>query len=869
MPVPTTNPELFELIAKSGVLDDARLKAYLDGLSVPVPADPIVMGEWLVRDGLLTHFQAEQLLQGRWKRFSIGKYKVLERLGVGGMGQVFLCEHKLMKRRVAVKVLPVAKAKDEAALQRFYREARAVAAVDHPNIARAYDIDEDGDLHFLVMEYVDGINLYDLTKLIGPLPWLRAAHYVYGAAVGLQHAHEMGLVHRDVKPANILVDRGGVVKLLDMGLARFFDAKEDDHLTKKYDENVLGTADYLAPEQALDSSSVDIRADLYALGGTFYFMLTGQPLFPDGSVAQKLLWHQSRVPQAIPTFRSDVPPPVVAMIEKLLMKIPQDRYQTPSELMAALGPWIQTPIPPPADDELPKLSIAASGRSAGSGASLQVSASNHGTIPVAAVPPSQSQPANKVAAKPKPAPSVIAGLPTLPTTRSHGFAPAAVPAAPVETGGGLWESITGGPPPGPVKGSKARVPSPLPAVEEAKRDEDEDSPRSRRKPPKKKSNLGLILGLIAGGLLILGAAVTVLVLMLNAGKPTSSEPDPTKPVAEDRRTIAISSSGQGAPADATLTLTSLGELAKHGGIKAGDTILIVDEAIEFGPILLIGKAENVRIEAANPAKNVAWKFNPKAKSGATIPPAISINGCRDVTIKGFTIDLDGQPDSAIVATGDCSGLTLANITLLNAASTGIRLGNAKGTAEKPLTIEMCRVAGSTKLEQALHLFNAEHVRVLDSRWEGNGTGTALLIEGVQHDVAIRQNRLFKFESGARFAKIDEKKPGTIAFEQNTVHAMAKAGLLADATLTAPAKVTLSKNYFSACTEAGQFQNDKGAVRAANNGRDSATKPGTFPNPPVEIKAPVVLNTDPNASDAEFLRSPAKPQIGNLNIGSGS
>ena len=137
-------------------------------------------------------------------------------------------------------------------LERFYREARAVAALDHPNIVRAYDIDQDDNLHFLVMEYVDGSNLQDLVKKVGPLDPIRACHYIYGAAVGLQHAHEIGLVHRDIKPGNILVDRTGVVKILDMGLARFFH-DEDDILTKKYDENVLGTADYLAPEQALDS----------------------------------------------------------------------------------------------------------------------------------------------------------------------------------------------------------------------------------------------------------------------------------------------------------------------------------------------------------------------------------------------------------------------------------------------------------------------------------------------------------------------------------------------------------------------------------------------------------------------------------------
>src|SRR5262245_12692161 len=264
MPAPTSVDEFVELIRKSSVLDEPRLSAYVQKLKADpnAPKDISGIAGLFVRDGLLTYFQAEQFLQGKWKRFTIGKYKVLERLGSGGMGQVFLCEHKLMRRRVAVKVLPTAKAEDPSSLERFYREARAVAALDHPNLVRAYDIDRDDNLHFLVIEYVDGANLQEIVKKTGPMDVLRACHYVSQSAVGLQHACDQGLVHRDIKPGNILVDRGGAVKILDMGLARFFH-DEEDLLTKKYDESVLGTADYLAPEQAVDSHSVDIRADIY------------------------------------------------------------------------------------------------------------------------------------------------------------------------------------------------------------------------------------------------------------------------------------------------------------------------------------------------------------------------------------------------------------------------------------------------------------------------------------------------------------------------------------------------------------------------------------------------------------------------------
>src|SRR6516225_7657497 len=201
MPAPSTTEEFLDLVRKSGVVEDKRLDGQLQKVQAggPLPSDPRQLAGILVRDGVLTQFQAEQFLQGKWRRFTIGKYKVLERLGQGGMGSVYLCEHKFMRRRAAVKVLPAAKAEDPSSLERFYREARAVAALDHPNIVRAYDIDQDDKLHFLVMEYVDGSSLQEMVKRGGPMDPIRAAHYIRQAAHGLQHAHETaGLVHRDI-----------------------------------------------------------------------------------------------------------------------------------------------------------------------------------------------------------------------------------------------------------------------------------------------------------------------------------------------------------------------------------------------------------------------------------------------------------------------------------------------------------------------------------------------------------------------------------------------------------------------------------------------------------------------------------------------
>src|SRR5829696_8106260 len=184
MSVPSSVEELLQLIRKSGMIDEHKLEGYLQRREAGrgLPASAPEAAEALVRAGLLTNFQAEQFLLGKWRGFTIGKYKLLERVGVGGMGQVFLCEHMFMKKRVAVKVLPPAKAEQPAALGRFYREARAAGSLQHPNIVRTHDIDQDGNLHFLVMEFVDGSSMLEIIKKKGPMAIERAAHYVWQSA---------------------------------------------------------------------------------------------------------------------------------------------------------------------------------------------------------------------------------------------------------------------------------------------------------------------------------------------------------------------------------------------------------------------------------------------------------------------------------------------------------------------------------------------------------------------------------------------------------------------------------------------------------------------------------------------------------------
>ena len=359
MPAPANTTDFLEMVRKSGLVPEERLSSTLQRMRSP-QAGIDQLANALVQAGLLTRFQVKQVKQGRYKRFTLAdKYRLLELLGVGGMGAVYLCEHAFMHRLVAVKVLPVDKiASDPTALQRFYREARAVAALDHPNIVRAYDIDKYEGLHFFVMEYVDGTSLQEIVaryavqnQFFDPV---RAAHCIAQAASGLQHAADLGLIHRDIKPGNLLLDRNGTVKVLDMGLARFFDHRHDG-LTQKFDDNtILGTADYLSPEQAVNDV-VDIRADIYGLGGTLYFLLTGASPFPDGSIAQKLLAHQTIEPKSVREFRRDVPPELRAVLHKMMRKNPGARYQTPNEVVEALVPWTSQPVGPPPEREMPDL----------------------------------------------------------------------------------------------------------------------------------------------------------------------------------------------------------------------------------------------------------------------------------------------------------------------------------------------------------------------------------------------------------------------------------------------------------------------------------------------------------------------------------
>ena len=336
---PLTSERLVRLIAKSKLVAEAKaerlVKKIREKHGGDLPEEPKRVARYFEKQGLITSWHSDKLLNGKYKGFFLGKYKLLGHIGTGGMSSVYLAEHVGLQDRRAIKVLPKARVKDASYLARFQLEAKAIASLNHPNIVTAYDIDNDGDVHYIVMEYVDGLDLQMLVKRDGAVDPSTAADLIAQGARGLAHAHKRGVIHRDVKPANLLIDQDGVVRLLDMGLA-LVSGDDNESLTVANNENVLGTADYLAPEQALNSHTVDHRADIYGLGCTLYFLLTGRPPFNDGTLAQRIAKHQSEMPQPIRQLRPEVPGELEGICVKMIQKDAAYRYQTASDVAEVL-----------------------------------------------------------------------------------------------------------------------------------------------------------------------------------------------------------------------------------------------------------------------------------------------------------------------------------------------------------------------------------------------------------------------------------------------------------------------------------------------------------------------------------------------------
>lgn len=319
---PRTAREFLDVLARSGLVTPLELQALL---MEPLPDSAESLSQLLCGRELLTPFQASQLLKGKWRNFILGHYKVLRPIASGGMGKVLLARHTAMGRLVALKILAPAQQPDASAIRRFFREGRALAALDHPNIVRAYDMGQHESLFYLALEYVEGESLGQVVRRRGALPVAEAADYVRQAALGLAHAHEAGWVHRDVKPDNLLLNPAGTVKLLDLGLARSLLDPGDDLIQAQQGGEIVGTLDFLSPEQIQPGGEVDARSDTYSLGATLYVLLTGGPPFGVGVVAQKLLWHLVADVRPVQASREDVPEEMSGLLHRMLAKDPRER----------------------------------------------------------------------------------------------------------------------------------------------------------------------------------------------------------------------------------------------------------------------------------------------------------------------------------------------------------------------------------------------------------------------------------------------------------------------------------------------------------------------------------------------------------------
>lgn len=330
--------DLIETLTSAGIVEEATLNTYKNDPAAPVTTAAEMLAR-LREANAITKFQAKAIEQGKTDGLLFGQYVVIERLGKGGMGAVFTARHRTMERMVALKVMAPDVMSNEKHVRRFQQEVRLAARLSHPNIVAAYDAGMANNLHYLVMEYVEGVDCSQLVKKLGPVKVKTAVSITRQAARGLFHAHRQQIVHRDIKPSNILVDLQGNAKILDMGIAGFLselrESEDEDDLTKT--GIIMGTVDYMSPEQAISSKQADERSDIYSLGATMFFLLTGERPFSGETPVQIILAHREGDLPPMSKFRDDVPRRVEAILRKMMARSPEDRFQTMQDVAKALG----------------------------------------------------------------------------------------------------------------------------------------------------------------------------------------------------------------------------------------------------------------------------------------------------------------------------------------------------------------------------------------------------------------------------------------------------------------------------------------------------------------------------------------------------
>jgi serine/threonine-protein kinase len=340
----STIKDFVDLLRKSGLAEKKAIDNVVASLGTLDAALTNDVTAAFIDAKLITTWHLKQLLKGKHKGFFLERYKLLNELGKGGMSSVYLAEHTGMHLPVAIKVLPVKRVDEKSYLDRFKREAKASFKLRHSHIAGATAFEHTGDLWYIVLDYIEGEDLHQKVKKSGPLPVRDAVEYIRQAACGLQYAHEEGFVHRDIKPANLMLDKKGTVKILDLGLALGADDDKEGGLTQQHGEKVLGTADYLAPEQSKNSQSADPRSDIYALGCTLYYLIVGRAPFAKGSVIERIKAHWNE-PAPNPLDELEQPPAdldsaLIDLYFRMMEKHPDARPQTAGEVAGQLDAWL-------------------------------------------------------------------------------------------------------------------------------------------------------------------------------------------------------------------------------------------------------------------------------------------------------------------------------------------------------------------------------------------------------------------------------------------------------------------------------------------------------------------------------------------------
>ncbi len=329
-----------QVVVRSGLLDSEQLEEAVRAVPPVYRDNPEAMAEHLIKVGKLSRFQASKLLKGAFVGLVLGPYQVLSPLGRGGMGTVYLARDSRTRKLVALKALSPKKAREEdRLLARFRREMILSRQVSHPNLAQTYEAGVSHEVYYIAMEYIPGRNLYRLVTQDGPLAVPRAARLFAEIAHGLDHAHLRGLIHRDLKPSNIIITPNDHAKVLDLGLALIQGELITDKTVVGGQGYVVGSFDYIAPEQAEDATKVDSRADIYSLGCTLYYALTGRPPFPGGSAQEKVNRHRGEEPPPIEQLNPHVPLGFASLIRKIMAKKPDQRPPSADAVRTELMPW--------------------------------------------------------------------------------------------------------------------------------------------------------------------------------------------------------------------------------------------------------------------------------------------------------------------------------------------------------------------------------------------------------------------------------------------------------------------------------------------------------------------------------------------------